>query len=64
MPAVPAAEPAEAAAEREPGDAGRGVDPERRREPERLRLPVEVAEPDAGLDARGARAASATRARS
>ena len=43
--------PAEAAAEREAGNAGGRVDAERRGEPERLRLLVEVRERGAGLDA-------------
>ena len=37
-----AAQPAEAAAERQPGDAGGGIDAEGRGEPEGLRLAIEV----------------------
>ena len=46
-----AAGPAEAAAQRQPGDAGRRVDAGRRHQAERLRLAVELAQRDAGLDA-------------
>ena len=48
-------EPAEAAAERQAGDAGVGDDPARRRQPERLGLAVELAPEHAGLDPRRAR---------
>ena len=51
---VLAHDPADPAAERQPGDAGVRDDPGRHREPERLRLPVELAEQDARLHARGA----------
>src|SRR5271165_5572760 len=47
--------PAEAAAEREAGDAGRRVDAERGHEAERLRFAVEICERCAGLDTGGAR---------
>ena len=52
--AVAARQPAEAAAEREAGDAGGRVDAERRRQAVRLRLAIEVGEQRAGADARGA----------
>ena len=47
--------PAEAAAERQAGDAGRRVDAGRCREAELLRLPVEIRQRRAGLDAGGPR---------
>ena len=47
--------PADAAAERQAGDAGVGDDPARGREPERLGLAVELAPEHAGLDPRRAR---------
>ncbi len=53
--AVLAHQPADAAAEGEAGDAGVGDDPADRREPEELRLAVELAPEHAGLGARGAR---------
>jgi hypothetical protein len=46
--------PAEAAAERQAGDAGMGDDPARGREPESLALAVELAPKDACLDPRRA----------
>ena len=49
---VLAHDPADAAAEREPGDPGVGDDPAGRREPERLRLAVELAPEHAGLGPR------------
>jgi hypothetical protein len=49
------AQPAEAAAEREPRDSRRRVDPQRGRESEGLSLPIEIGEPGARLDARGPR---------
>ena len=55
------ASPAEPAAEREPGDAGRRVDPERGREPEGLRLAVELAERHAGARRARSRATGSTR---
>ena len=45
-------QPADPAAEREPRETGVRHDPGRHREPERLRLAVELAEEDAGLGAR------------
>jgi hypothetical protein len=48
--AVLAAEPAEAAAEREPRDSGRGIDPERRGQAMRLGRGVEIGEQSPGLD--------------
>ena len=51
---VLAHDPADPAAEREPGDAGVRDDAGRHREPERLRLLVELAEQDARLHARRA----------
>ena len=50
--AVLALQPADAAAEREPGDAGRRDRAAGRRQPERLRLAVELAPGQAGLGAR------------
>ena len=52
---VLALQPADAAAERQAGDAGVGDDPARRREPERLGLAVELAPEHAGLRPRRAR---------
>ncbi len=54
-PAEAARQVAEAAAEREPGDAGRRDEAEHRREAVELGLAVEVAERAAGLGARGPR---------
>ena len=53
--AVLAHDPADAAAERQAGDAGVRDDAGRHREAERLRLAVELAEQDACLDPRRAR---------
>ena len=53
--AVLALQPADPAAEREPGDAGVRDDSAGRREPERLRLVVELAPEHAGLNSRRAR---------
>ncbi len=53
-PVLPA-QPADAAAEREAGDAGVGDDPARGRQPVELRLAVELAPQDAGLGADRAR---------
>src|SRR5204862_7817673 len=49
--AVLAHQPADAAAERQAGDAGARDEPAGRREPERLRLVVEAGPGDAGLGA-------------
>ena len=46
-------DPADPAAERETGDAGVRDDARRHRQPERLRLLVELAQEDARLNARG-----------
>ena len=56
-----AGDPAEAAAEREAGDAGRRVDAERRGEPERLRLLVEVRQASRRLRRARVCAAASTR---
>ncbi len=49
---VLARDPAEAAAERQPGDPGRRVDARRHGEPVELRLAVDIAERRAGIDLR------------
>ena len=48
-------QPSEPAPEREPGHAGRGVDPDGDRQPERLRLVIQVAQRRACADVRDAR---------
>jgi hypothetical protein len=52
---VLAPDPAQPAAERQPGQAGLGHDARRRRQAELLRRAIELAQQHSGLDARGAR---------